>query len=102
MSIRNATEHECGSAPRRGWWFRLTVLLSLLIAVLVGGPSIFFKADDASAQKELDAVVAELDATDPHWRLEDIEAARKAIPDKENAALVVMAVADHLPKPFPA
>jgi hypothetical protein len=34
--------------------------------------------------------MAELDASEPGWRLEDLEAARKNIPDEQNSALLVI------------
>src|SRR5262249_27728221 len=72
-----------------------------LVAIVVG-IIVRQKWAERDAQNEVDAVIAELDAADPKWRLEDIEAARAVIPEPENAALVVMEIADHLPKPFPA
>jgi hypothetical protein len=41
--------------------------------------------------------VAELDRTDPGWRLKDIEAARAAVPEEENSARVVVATRKLLP-----
>ena len=57
---------------------------------------------DTSADDLLN-VVAELDRTDPDWRLEQIEAKRKVIPDDQNGALQIAAfrklVADMRGKP---
>jgi hypothetical protein len=45
---------------------------------------------------------AEADRLEPDgWRLEEIEAHRKLIPDEDNAALVVMAMKAKLPNPWP-
>lgn len=46
---------------------------------------------------KLRAIMAELDQTDPGWRLEEIQAARAAVPDDRNGALVVLAAAERLP-----
>jgi hypothetical protein len=90
------------SPPRRRWLRRLLLsIFSLIVLTIVGG-FIRYKWVEHTAQMELDAVIAELDEADPHWRLEDIEAARKVIPDDENAALVVMQIAARLPKPWPS
>jgi hypothetical protein len=53
------------------------------------------------AQKTLDEALAELDRTDPGWRLADIEAARAVVPDDENGAACVAAAADRLPPVWP-
>lgn len=44
-----------------------------------------------SSSEELITVVAELDRTDPGWRLEQIEEKREEIPDEENGALRISA-----------
>jgi hypothetical protein len=87
------------SPPRRRWPKRLLWSgLSLLVVVIVGTYA-RVKLSQYNAQKELDAIVAELDETDPGWRLDDIEAARKVIPDEENSALVMMQIVAKMPKP---
>jgi hypothetical protein len=48
------------------------------------------------AERELAEVVAELDRTDPHWRLHEIEATREVIPEEQNSARHVLAAAKHL------
>jgi hypothetical protein len=54
-----------------------------------------FDADLADA-------VAEADRQDPDgWRLDDIEAHRKVLPDEENAALVVQKVKNNMPAKWP-
>jgi hypothetical protein len=76
----------------------LLVLLPLAIGLGVG----LYRYNDHVAQQALDAAIAELDATDPRWRLADIEADRKQLPDKDNAALVIKEVIAQLPKPWPS
>ena len=51
---------------------------------------------------ELADLVAELDATDPGWRLEDIEKNRAEIPEGENSARVCVRVAMLVPGSWPA
>src|SRR5439155_2423208 len=101
MSIPNDLEVEHPLRPRRRWWLRLLLgALSFIVAVVIVGV-ICYKLALAGTQRNLDAMIAELDATDPLWRLEDIEAARKTIPDDENAAIVVKRSASELPQRFP-
>jgi hypothetical protein len=45
--------------------------------------------------------VAELDRTEPCWRLKDLEAARDAVPEEENSARVVVAARRLLPPNWP-
>lgn len=54
-----------------------------------------------SVQQRLDQALAELDRTDPGWRLEDIEAAREHIPEDENNVGVIISAAQHLPRSWP-
>jgi hypothetical protein len=43
-------------------------------------------------ERELDALLAELERTDPRWRFDELMADRPAVPDAENPALVVMKI----------
>jgi hypothetical protein len=97
----NATDHleRTATRPRRRWWKRLLWVSLSLLLVLVVGVIGWVKWVEHEAKKELQKVIAELDETDPGWRLEDIEAARKVIPDEENSALVVMQIAAKIPSP---
>ena len=47
-------------------------------------------------QSFLNQAIAETNALDPRWRLADMLADRKAIPDSENSALTIMAGHRHL------
>jgi hypothetical protein len=49
----------------------------------------------------LQEALAELDRTDPGWRLHDIEAARAQVPDADNSARCVVEVSRLLPKGWP-
>ncbi len=75
------------------------LLFGLLVAALaaVVGAVLVRRAADA---RRLAAVIADLDRTDPGWRLDDIERARPDIPDTENSAVVIdAAFAKLVPSP---
>jgi hypothetical protein len=77
----------------------LVVALVAIVISLCIAAGLFFRAD-FKAKQELDAAIAETDQLDSNWRLEDIEAGRKVIPDDQNAALVVMQVRALLTSPW--
>src|SRR5437773_4540708 len=79
--------------PRRRWWKR--ILFGVLLAVLILTGVYRYRA--WRLDRELDEVVAELDQSDPGWRLEDIEKNRRVLRDEENAALVIQAVIRQIP-----
>jgi hypothetical protein len=82
---------------RRRWWrWPLRVFLLLLVGATL---RVWFYAHrHREAVAGVREAVAELDRTEPGWRLQDIEAARAAIPDAENSALVVSAVHQLVPR----
>src|SRR6266851_8962303 len=87
-------------AKRRSPWRWLRRIgASLLVLLVVIGIRQFFWHREVVAK--LQEALAELDRTDPGWRLQDIEAARVVIPDEENGALVSMEVARLLPSDWP-
>jgi hypothetical protein len=61
----------------------------LLMALLIAGVSWWRWRTEREGRERLDAVVAELDSTDPGWRWEDIEAGQPVLRDEENAARIV-------------
>src|SRR5262249_20309845 len=65
------------------------------LAILV--PTAIYRYNAWRLDSELDEVIAELDRTDPRWRLEDIEKNRKVIADAENGAVIVAAAARQIP-----
>ncbi|HTU90843.1 MAG TPA: hypothetical protein VMF69_12260 [Gemmataceae bacterium] len=90
--------------PRRRWLKRvgcgLLILLFLALAVMI--PVAFAWAwQHHLLQQRLDEALAELDRTDPGWRLEEIEAGREPIPEEQNSARVVIAASKLLPKRWP-
>jgi hypothetical protein len=72
-------------------------LLTLPVLIVMG---LYFYAY-MSADRELRAALAEADRSDPHWRLEDVEADRAAVPEAENSATPTMAAKQLLPKNCP-
>jgi hypothetical protein len=82
--------------PSRRWWLLGGGLLAL--ACLSLGTFAYFHYEAARRLRE---AIATLDAADPGWRLEDLEAARANIPDAENAALCVLAGRARPPNPWP-
>jgi hypothetical protein len=82
-------------------WGRLFVIL---LALLILVPILAWLGRQAvlryQAQEGLDAVVAEITAKDPGWRIDELEAARQPVPNEKNGALLVMEVKEMLPKPW--
>ncbi len=74
--------------PRR-WGRRIGIALALLT---VCGAA-WFAWTRFSTRNAIDAAYAELDATDPGWRHEQILASRKLVRDEDNSALVITAAA---------
>jgi serine/threonine protein kinase len=76
------------------------VLSSIVVVVLSGRrtdpptpvmpPAVNKNSDVDTSEDELVRVVAELDRTDPDWRLEDIDVKRPKITDAENGALQII------------
>jgi hypothetical protein len=83
---------------RRSLWKRWILLGVALLLGIVGVRYLVLWSGDAS---HLQRVTADLDRDDPNWRLAEIEAHREEVPDEENGALVVAAVARDLPPGFP-
>lgn len=89
IAMANEVNHSQRNSRR--WLKRLTLIgcLLLLLAIALGCFARWYYA--FTGERELRGYMAELDATDPGWRLEDIEAARSVIPEEDNSALVVVA-----------
>ncbi len=85
--------------PRSSWgWLKGIGWCLLVLALLV---AVFLFWNHSKGTSKLQQTLAELDRTEPGWRLEDIEAARAEIPDEENSARVVVAAADLIPRGWP-
>ena len=85
---------------RRRWrsWL-LGLGLSLLLMLAVGAAAYLYWRQ--GVHRRLAEALAELDAADPGWRLEDIEKARAEVPEAENSARVTVAVNRLLPERWP-
>ncbi len=62
----------------RRWSFRGILTMTILGLLIVGGYYWHWQSNASEGQKELNAVVAHLDATEPGWKLEEILTARNA------------------------
>jgi hypothetical protein len=104
MAAVDDAKHTPEVLPRGGWRRRLVwcVLTLLILGVLIA--VMRWRIANYSMQSELSVIIVELDKTDPRWRIEDIEADRKIIPDPENTALVILQIDAALranPRPEP-
>jgi len=68
------------STPRRSLLWQGLLGLCLIACIIY----IVWVLHDYSEQWQLAQIIAEIDATDPHWRWEDIQARRPVIPDDQN------------------
>ncbi len=76
--------------------WRLSRLAALAALVAFGG----YSAAQRLLDRRLHAVTRALDAHEGGWRLEELQRRRATVPDEENAARVVSAVAEALPRRF--
>ena len=90
---------EQSNATRRKRVLLCLSLLVLLVACTVLTVAFYFRN---RATTHLEAVFAEIDRLDPHWRWEEIETHRPMVPDSDNAALRVQAAYKLLPKDWPS
>ena len=79
---------------RRPWWLKWTIIPLLVVLCPLLAIHYF---DNAAAERALAEAVAEADRLDPGWRLEELEAARRQIPDDKNGALVVLSAHRKMP-----
>jgi hypothetical protein len=84
---------------RRRWRWLLGVVGS--IGLFVAWKLAWRWYDIHKGTKEYQVAAAELDQSDPAWRWDEIEALRKELPAKENAAEYVLAAGKLLPKKWP-
>ncbi|AMV38077.1 hypothetical protein [Planctomyces sp. SH-PL62] len=90
-----------GTADRRRrrrlrWAFAAGLGAVGLVAGIAGG-SYLIRYSFRNAEE----AVAETDALDPDWRLDDLMATREEVPDDENSAMIVADVVDLLPEGWP-
>jgi hypothetical protein len=87
-----------GYIRRRWYLLPIWIALLLVILLLIGGLFVTIWRHQQDAQ--VDDAMAVLDREDPGWRWQDIEAARRRVPDEENGALHVSTACDLLPSPW--
>jgi hypothetical protein len=96
MSTAVESEGRPGLSRWRRWLLGAGALGALVVALVVA-----VRVSRPASSGPLAEWEARLDESDPGWRLEEIEAAREVIPDEQNSARVVAAVARMLPGQWP-
>ncbi len=86
------------SSPRKRRWPKRLLWIFLGLCVILGPIVGKHFYDRWQADRELQEAIAELDAADPDWTLERIEAKRRVVPEEENSAPIIVAAK----KAFPA
>lgn len=74
---------------RNRWVRRLAVATPVVFVLLVGGWFYFRHKTQQQGLAKIQAVSRQLDAADPRWQLDDIDADRGTLPDDQNGALVI-------------
>jgi hypothetical protein len=97
MSETAIPEPELVSPPRRRWLLRILLGLAAVLGVIVG---VYFYLDYAR-EGDLREAIADADRLDPGWRFSDLEAARAAVPDAENGAILVVTAGTRKPGAWP-
>lgn len=85
--------------PKRRFSLRRMALWTLGGAIVLGIG--VFGLDEYRTSRRLGSTVADLDATDPGWRLEEIEAARAVVPERQNSAALCRELRGLFPAPWP-
>jgi hypothetical protein len=84
-------------SPPRSRWRKRLLFGGLIVLVFAGLWVAAFVYINATGARRLQQVIAELDARDPDWRLENLEAKRRVIPDEQNGALRILAATPLMP-----
>lgn len=71
------------------------VLSTIILAVSRWG------YENSRTQSQLERMLEQLDATDPNWRLDEIQQARADLPEDKNSARLIVYACKLLPKNFP-
>src|SRR5258708_4848551 len=101
LSVLISWSCKMGKDPRSAGRFRWLKWLGIgFLTLLIVGLS-FRSYVTSLGKRRFEAAAAELDASDPGWRWEDIEARRETIPPEKNAALHIQAASQLLPKGWP-
>jgi hypothetical protein len=89
---------EQGERPARSPWRLILIGAVVLVVLVAAGLITRWSLESSRTAEDLRAVQAELDESDPSWRLQELEDARERVPEKDNSARVIVAVARLLPK----
>jgi hypothetical protein len=73
--------------PPRRLWLRVT---GLVVVVIVASLALGLLLNNWRVRSRVQTAVDEVDASDPGWRLEEIEKARAEVPEAENSARVIV------------
>ncbi|MCI0334446.1 MAG: hypothetical protein L0228_14605, partial [Planctomycetes bacterium] len=84
--------------PRPRRWRRRLFWTAIVSLVVLGPPVAIFYYHRWAAYWDLQDAIAETDRIDPEWRLEQLEARRRKVPDESNSALVLISARQALPK----
>src|SRR5437867_2589665 len=87
-----------GLAPMFRSWRRRILIAVVTVLVGLSIPVVLELRARSKARADLEKIIAVLDAADPRWRLEDIEADRLQVPPEKNSAETVIAAHRLLPK----
>lgn len=98
MEIDNETSET--TKARSGVGCLKCIVWVAVILALLGVIAMF--GNRARVASRLQKMLAELDSSEPGWRLEQIEAAREDLPESENSARAVLAAAGKLPLSWPS
>jgi hypothetical protein len=99
MSEPDLLDQPAPPPPKRRRWLLWLGVAVLVLFTACGG---FHAVLVYTTEQDVREAEAEADRLEPDgWRLDEIEAQRKVLPDKENAALVVQAVKAKLPASWP-
>src|SRR6516162_1639753 len=93
MSKHRSSRRQAPSVARRRWI--IIILISLVLSLSALGISYYYRT---SADRELADAIANLDRTNPGWRLDDVLARRQPIPDDQNSVSILLAAHQHFPK----
>jgi hypothetical protein len=98
MESENSLSETAKPRPWMGWlkgigWGALLLALFIMLGMF------WHQGEMASKLQE---TLAELDRTEPGWRLEEIEAARDDPPEEQNSARIVVAAAEMMPQRWPS
>ncbi|HYT94980.1 MAG TPA: hypothetical protein VEL76_40060 [Gemmataceae bacterium] len=93
--------------PRKRRWWHRPIPLAFCVLIVASVALAWYawyvwEGYHREAEERLQEAFAETDRLDPGWRLMELEAARAVIPEKQNSALHILAVAKQIPNEWSA